>query len=39
MQSDSGYRSIAVALRMDCINGKFANRIEILSGKENENES
>ena len=29
MQSDSGYRSIAVALRMDCINGKFANRFFI----------
>ena len=30
MQSDSGYRSIAFAFRMDCINGKFANRFEIL---------
>ena len=29
-QSDSGYRSIAVALRMVCINGKFANRFFIL---------
>ena len=29
MQSDSGYRSIAVALRMVCINGKFANRFFI----------
>ena len=29
-QSDSGYRSIAVALRMDCINDKFANRFFIL---------
>ena len=29
MKSDSGYRSIAVALRMVCINGKFANRFFI----------
>ena len=32
MQSDRGYRSIAVALRMDCINGKFANRFFNLFG-------
>ena len=33
MQSDSGYRSITIALRMDCINGKFANRFFMLLPK------